>query len=64
MQGEYRGEYGTGKLEINEDWGRFESAMDKPIIFSKHSKLQRAERGASETEVIKAIKIGEEVPAK
>ena len=38
--------------------------MDKPIIFSKHSKLQMAERGASETEVIKAIKIGEEVPAK
>lgn len=32
--------------------------MDKPIIFSKHSKLQMAERGAS------AIKIGEEVPAK
>jgi len=38
--------------------------MNKPIIFSKHSKFQMNERGAFETEVIEAIKTGEEVPAK
>ena len=36
----------------------------KPITFSQHSLEQMTERGASEAEVIGAIRTGERVPAK
>jgi len=36
----------------------------KPITFSQHSLEQMTERGASEAEVIEAIRTGERVPAK
>lgn len=36
----------------------------KPIEFSHHAREQMLERGASEDEVIEAIRAGERVPAK
>ena len=36
----------------------------KQIIFSNHAKLQMTLRGASEDEVIKAIRLGQSEPAK
>jgi hypothetical protein len=36
----------------------------KPIRFSRHASEQMIERGASEAEVISAIRDGEQVPAK
>lgn len=38
--------------------------MGKPILFSQHAREQMAERGATEEEVIEAIRSGERVPAK
>lgn len=36
----------------------------KPILFSQHARVQMAERGATEEEVVETIRNGEEVPAK
>ena len=36
----------------------------KPIVFSRHAREQMVERGATDNEVIEAIRTGEEVPAK
>jgi len=36
----------------------------KPIRFSRHASVQMIERGASEAEVIGAIRDGEQIPAK
>jgi hypothetical protein len=36
----------------------------KPITFSQHARVQMAERGASDEEVIQAIRTGEEAPGK
>jgi len=36
----------------------------KPTTFSQHARVQMAERGASDDEVIQAIRTGEEAPAK
>lgn len=38
--------------------------MTKSIHFSRHALLQMAERGATQEEVLEAIRSGEEVPAK
>ena len=34
------------------------------ILFSKHALLQMEERGATRSEVVKAVEYGEEIPAK
>ena len=36
----------------------------KTIVISNHAREQMSERGATEEEVVKAIRTGEEVPAK
>jgi hypothetical protein len=36
----------------------------KPITFSQHARLQMAERGADDEEVVQTIRTGEEAPAK
>lgn len=36
----------------------------KPVRFSRHALLQMAERGATQEEVVEAIRSGEHVPAK
>jgi len=38
--------------------------MPKPIRFSQHAREQMAERGATEDEVVEAVRAGEQVPAK
>lgn len=38
--------------------------MEKRILFSKHAKIKIADRGASEEEVIKAIKEGSSEPSR
>ena len=38
--------------------------MQKPVRFSRHALQQMSERGATEEEVLEAIRSGEPVPAK
>jgi hypothetical protein len=38
--------------------------MAKPVRFSRHALEQMAERGATQDEVLEAIRSGEQVPAK
>ena len=38
--------------------------MEKPVRFSRHALQQMAERGATQEEVVQAIRSGEQVPAK